>query len=161
MAKPKGRSWREAYAKSDWATKTNERSVAKQMPLLSEFAGYSAWGDGAKIWTMMLYNRPVSSAIDCFIINLKDSSDTIDKEASGHLDHKLKTKVEDNEKDMQNGVEFGPIEYEWLFGVFKARYQEPAGAPVTRITKQLSELETVIYSELGVRVRNPEGVWAG
>ena len=26
-----------AYARSDWALKTNERSVAKQMPLLGEF----------------------------------------------------------------------------------------------------------------------------
>ena len=33
-----------AYARSDRATKINERSVAKQMPLLSEFPGYSEWG---------------------------------------------------------------------------------------------------------------------
>ena len=77
----------------------------------------------------MLYNRPVSSGIHCFIVNLKDSSDTIDKEESGHLKHKLKTKVKDNEEDMENGVEFEPIAYGWMFGVFKARYQEPAGCP--------------------------------
>ena len=57
----------------------------------------------------MLYNRPVSSAIDCFIIILKDSSDTIDKEASVHLKRKLKTKVQDNEEATKNGVEFEPI----------------------------------------------------
>ena len=76
-----------ACAKSDWATKTNEMSVGKQMPLLSEFTGYSEWGNEAKIWTMMLYNRPISLAIDCFIINLKDSGDSADKEASGHSKH--------------------------------------------------------------------------
>ena len=98
----------------------------------------------------MLHSLPISSAIDCFIINLKDSADTIDKEASGHLVHKLKTIVNDNDEDMENGVDFEPIECGWMFGVFNARYQEPAGAPITRIAKQLEELETVIYSELGV-----------
>ena len=111
----------------------------------------------------MLYNRPVSSAVDGFIVNLKDSSDTIDKAASGHLKHKLKTKVKDNGEDMKNGVEFEPLEYECMFGVFNARYQEPGGAPVTRIDKQLNELETVIYREFGVAVRTPEGCrgWLG
>ena len=70
---------------------------------------------------MMLYNRAVSSAIDCFIINLKESTDTMDKEASGHLEHKLRSKVKGNEEDIKNGVEFGPIEYEWMFGVSKSR----------------------------------------
>ena len=47
-----------AYAKSDWAAKINERAVAQQMPLLSEFSGYSEWETDARRWTMMLYNRP-------------------------------------------------------------------------------------------------------
>ena len=34
----------EAYANSVWATKTYEREVDKQMPLLSEFLGYREWG---------------------------------------------------------------------------------------------------------------------
>ena len=38
-------------------------------------------------------------------------------------------------------------------------YQEPVGAPVVRIAKQLHELESIIYRELGVWVRTPEGVW--
>ena len=74
-----------AYAKSDWATKTNERSIAKQMPLLSEFSGYSVWGEDAERWTRTLYNRHVSSAMDCFIVNSKESTDTMDKEAIGRL----------------------------------------------------------------------------
>ena len=40
----------EAYAASNWALKTNERSVAKQMPLLSEFPSYSEWGKEARRW---------------------------------------------------------------------------------------------------------------
>ena len=58
VAKPKGDPGGKAYAKSDWATKINERSVAKQMPLLSEFPGYREWGAEARRWTRMLYNRP-------------------------------------------------------------------------------------------------------
>ena len=42
---------------------------------------------------MMLYNRPVILAIDCFIINLEDGGDLTDRGASGHLEHKLKSKV--------------------------------------------------------------------
>ena len=67
--------------------------------------------------------------------------------------------MEDNEEAMKNGVEFEHIEYEWAFGVFNSRYQEPAGAPITRIDKQLNELGTVIYIELGVGARKPEGGW--
>ena len=40
------------YIKSDWALKTNERSIAQQMPLLSEFPGYSERGrpkDGQRL----------------------------------------------------------------------------------------------------------------
>ena len=37
-----------AYAKSDWATKTNERSIAKQMPSSGEFSRYSVWAEEAK-----------------------------------------------------------------------------------------------------------------
>ena len=32
------------YAQSDWELKTNERSISKQTPLLSEFSGYSEGG---------------------------------------------------------------------------------------------------------------------
>ena len=35
---------RGAYARSDWDLKTNERSVAKKMPLLGEFSSYSELG---------------------------------------------------------------------------------------------------------------------
>ena len=34
-----------AYAKSDWAAKTNEGSVARRIPLLSGRSGYSEWGE--------------------------------------------------------------------------------------------------------------------
>ena len=50
-------------------------------------------GEEAERWAKTLYNRPVSSVIDYFIINLRDSSEVNDKESSGHLKHKLKMKV--------------------------------------------------------------------
>ena len=37
-----------AYVKIDWATRTNERADAEQMPLLSEFSGYGERGEDAK-----------------------------------------------------------------------------------------------------------------
>ena len=38
----------DAYARSDLALKTNERSVVKQIPLLGEFSSYSEWGKQPK-----------------------------------------------------------------------------------------------------------------
>ena len=63
------------------------------MPLISEFSGYSGRVEGAARWTKTLYNHPVSSAIDYFIVNLKESADVMDKESGGHLKHKLRIKV--------------------------------------------------------------------
>ena len=83
----------DVYAKIDWASKTNARSIVKPMPLLSEFSGYSEWGQEARRRTRKLYNRPVSSAIDYFVINLIDRSDAIDRGPSGNLRHKLKIKL--------------------------------------------------------------------
>ena len=60
-----------AFADSDRAVKINERSVAKPMPLLSEFSSYCACEIEAQRWAMMLYNRPISLGIDYFINNLK------------------------------------------------------------------------------------------
>ena len=136
----------DVYVKSDWATKTNERSIAKRMPWLSEFPGYSERGKEAKRWTRTLYNHPVSSAIDYFVINLMGSSDIIDRESSGHVQHKLKIKVGDNEEAIRNGAELDPIDIEWTFRIFKARRQEPAGQPIAGITKQLNALGAVIES---------------
>ena len=76
------------------------------MPILSELAGYSEWGNDAKRWTRTLYNRPISLVMDCFIINLKDSGDLTDKAAGGHSEHKLKSKVDENEESLKDGVDF-------------------------------------------------------
>ena len=81
-----------AFAKSEWATKINERSVAKQMPLMGEFSSYSEWETEAQRWTRMLYNRPISLVIDYFIINLKDTEVRRDFEASGFLKRKSKSR---------------------------------------------------------------------
>ena len=50
MGKPKTRPGGGVHARSDWSLKTNERSAAKQMPLLGEFSRYSEWGKEAKMW---------------------------------------------------------------------------------------------------------------
>ena len=105
-----------------------------------------------------MYNRPVSSAIDYFVINLKDIPDAIDRESSGHLGHNLKIKFGGNEEAIKNMVVFEMIDTEWMFGIFKDRRQETAGRPISRIAKLLNAPDTVIDSELGVGVRTPWGV---
>ena len=106
-------------------------------------------GKEARIWTRALYPHPVSSVIDYFVIDSKESSDIIDRESGGHMKHKLKIKVEDNEEAIRKWVKFGPIDIEWAFRIFKAIRQEPAGKPISRIAKQLNALGAVIESELG------------
>ena len=131
----------EVYARSDCALKTNARSAAKQMPLSGEFSGYSEWWGEAKRRAKTLYNRPVSSVVDYFIINLRASSEITDKESSGHLGRKLKIKVEENEEAVNNRVGSEPINAEWAFAIFRARHYEPAGKPITRITKHPNNLD--------------------
>ena len=92
-----------ANAKSDWATKINGRSVAKQMPLLSGFSGYSEWGYEAERWTRMLYNHPASLVIAYVIINMKDIGALTGKEASVYAKRKLKSKTDENEGAIKNG----------------------------------------------------------
>ena len=116
-------------------------------------------GEEAKRWTRALYNHPVSSAIDYFIIHLAESLDVMDKESSGHLKHKLRIKVGRNEEAIRNRVEFGPVDTEWMFRIFKARHHEPSGKPISRITKQLNSLDTGIESEFEVGVGTPDGGW--
>ena len=85
----------------------------------------------------MLRNRTTSLALDCFIIYLKDIGDLTVKEASGYAKHKLMSKVDENEEALNNGVRYEPIDYEWMFKVFRPMYQEPAGVPIARIAKKI------------------------
>ena len=66
------------------------------------------------------------------------------------MKRKLEIKVRDNEDAIMNGVWFGPIDYEWAFSVPNARYQEPAGRPISRISKQVNALGEVVEIQLGV-----------
>ena len=140
----------EVYAQSDWALRTNEMSIAKLMPLLSEFSRYSELGKEAKRWEKTLHNDPVSSGIEYSIVNLRESSEITDNESGGHLKHKQKIKVGENEEAIKNRVVSEPINIEWMFVIFKARHHEPAGKPISRITKQLNALDSVIGMELGI-----------
>ena len=65
------------YKDSDWGVKTNERSLARNMPVLSEFTRYGEWGTSSKRWANMLYNRPISRWADYFINNLKGGKSAI------------------------------------------------------------------------------------
>ena len=50
------------------------------MPLLGEFASYRECGKEAKRWAKTLYNRPVSSAIDYFVVSLGGGLNRVDSE---------------------------------------------------------------------------------
>ena len=82
-----------------------------------------------------------------------------DKNAGGFLEQKAKAKVGENEKELPDGKDFGPISYEWAFMIFKDKYQGQERAPVVRIFGQLGEIAKAIYHELEPCVRNPECVW--
>ena len=86
-------------------------------------------GGGPERWAKTLYNHPVSSAIGYFIVNLGDSSEVNGKESSGHLEHKLKMKVEGNGEAIKNRAVSEPIDIGWACGAFKATHYEPAGGP--------------------------------
>ena len=135
--------------------KINGGSVAKKMP----FSANSEWVGEARRWTRMLYNPPISLAIDYSIINLKDSEARKDKEAIGYSKRKLKSKSDENEADIKNEGIYEHIDYECMSKVFKSRYKETVGSPIARIATQLNESGGIFFRELGVGVRNPEGAW--
>ena len=62
-----------AYQDSDLDLKTNERSAAQNMPLLSESTRYADWKADARRWAWMLYSRPISMGVDYFGNNLNDN----------------------------------------------------------------------------------------
>ena len=106
----------------------------------------------------MLYNRPISSGVYYFVNNWKDRKGSqIDVDACGFLKRKAKSEIEENEKSILMGELYGPIGYDWMFRILNAKYQEPEGETIARLTKQLGEMDKVITRELGVWVRNPEG----
>ena len=93
-----------AYEDIDWALKTNGRSIAKNMPLLSEYANYGDRETDDTRWPMTLYNRPISLGVDYFVNNLEDrQSSKIDVEAGVRLKRTAKSKIGGNEKAFFNG----------------------------------------------------------
>ena len=123
------------------------------MPLLSEFPSYSEWGEEDRRWAKTLYNHPISSVIDYFVVNFIASTNRIDNESGGRLKYKLRAKVEQNEEEIKNGSVFESITTEWMFSTLKARHYEPSGQPITRITTKLNELNKVIW-RIGDRSKN-------
>ena len=85
-------------------------------------------GAEAKRWGNMLYNRPVSSAADYLINNLKENKSSIaGKNAGGFLKHKVEVKIESSEKALLEGKDCEPISYEWAFRIAESKYQEQEG----------------------------------
>ena len=109
-----------AYGDSDCDLKTNERALAKNMPLLSGYANYGDWETDATRWAMMLHSRPISLGAYFFVINLKGrGTSKIDVESRGCLKHKAKSAIEESEKAILNGELYEPICHEWTFLIFR------------------------------------------
>ena len=112
---------------SDRALMDNERSLAKNMPLLSEFTRYGI-GRSRKRRAKMLYRRPISNGVEYLINNLEGNKSSLaDKNAGGFLKQKANSKVEENEKSLLEGTEFGVISYEWMFRILRNKYHGPEG----------------------------------
>ena len=77
----------------------------------------------------------------------------------GRLEYKLRAKIEQNEEEVKNGSDFGPMATDWMFSTLHAKHYEPSGRAIARVTTQLNELNKVIWEELGIGVRTPEGAW--
>ena len=98
------------------------------MPLLSEFTSYQNWETAAERWRNLLYNHPVSSAIEYFINNLKNSMIILERGVwisqqviSGEMDQ--------NDNLSMAGESYGQIGYEWVFRTLKDKYgKRPMGS---------------------------------
>ena len=75
------------------------------------------------------------------------------------MKYKLRAKIEQNEEAIKNGSEFEPVATEWMFPTLKSKRYEPSGQPIARIANQLGDLNKVIWRELGIGIRTPEGAW--
>ena len=83
-----------AYEDIDCDLKTNERALAKNMPLLSEYTNYGDWATDAARWARMLRNHPASLGVDYFVNNLNGrNTSKIDVGEGGFLTHNAKTKI--------------------------------------------------------------------
>ena len=149
----------EIYEKSTWAIKTSERSVVGAMPLLSEFARFANWETEAKRRKNRLYNHPVSHIIEYFIINFKNSVQTVGRTASDYLKRQLGKKVEKSEKLMLGNKEFERIGFDWMFTLLKEKFEETQAQGIIKLSAQLGEMNQVVYQELDECIRDPEGVW--
>ena len=129
----------------------NEREVNSEAhSFIGRISKLYRMGEKPKVGPKTLYNYPVSDVIDYFAVNLGDGTTRVDIESGGSLKYKLKAKVEENEEAAKTGSEFEPITAEWMFSTLGARHCEPAGQPITRITNQLGNLNTVMRKELGL-----------
>ena len=99
------------FEPSAWAQKTNERAPVGNMPLMSEFASYKGWETAARRWKNLLYNHPVSSAIEYFTDNLQSSEKILDKGEVDFSKFNTRWKMEENEKLLAGEESF---EKDWL-----------------------------------------------
>ena len=74
------------------------------------------------------------------------------------MEYKLRAKIEQNEEEIKTWGDFEPIAAGWMFPTLKAKRYEPSVQPITRITNQLNDLNRVIWKELWLGIRTPEGV---
>ena len=89
------------YEPSAWALKTSERPHVGNMPLLFEFSCYSNWDPAARRWSKLLYNHPVSSVIENYISNLKESSNILDRGGRGFSKESISEETRSKRKSLR------------------------------------------------------------
>merc|ERR1712112_201439 len=97
---------------------------------------------------MGLRNHPVSSVVEYYINNLKESSNILDKGTGDFLKNQYRKKQDQNEKALALGGTFEKIGYEWIFRILKEKDKERPGEAINRVTLQLQNINQVIYQEL-------------
>ena len=75
------------------------------------------------------------------------------------MKYKLRAKIGQNEEEIKNASEFESIATEWMFPTLKSKRCEPPGQPITKIANQSTDSNRVIWKELEIGIRTPEGVW--
>ena len=125
---------------------------------MPELVRYQKWENAAKRWKNLLYNQLVSSILEYFINNLKNSGKILDRIAGGFLKSRFRKKMDQNEKSLLQGEVSEQIGCEWMFRILKGKYKERPGEAIMRLMAQLVDISQLVYQELEEGAQDPEGV---
>ena len=71
----------------------------------------------------------MSSAIEYFINNLKNSGGILDRGDGDFLKSHFRKKMDQSDNLLMSGESYEKIGYEWMFRILKEKYKERPGGP--------------------------------